>query len=157
MPQCNSKRCKAKLEAGWIFCPYCGTDNRPPTFRPTILACPHSFHESEGFCFRCGDCRDGRPTAAQREAQATIGRNLFAFGLFAIIVAFAISYIHDNRYPGNQYLQPWYDEAYQADGKQALRGDEYMSWAEIGGGALCGVGILAMIVARINAGKRRTR
>ena len=157
MAQCVSKRCKAKVETGWIFCAYCGTDNRPPTFRPVILACPHKFHESEGFCVRCGVCRDGRSSAAEREVQQKIGRTFFGFGLFAIAAAAAVWQIHVNAFPGIQFVQPWYDEVYLSEGKRMLRGDDYASWTAMGGGALCAIGVAALIFSKLNSAKPRSR
>lgn len=144
MPQCQYKRCKSKIEQGWAFCPYCGTDNRPSTWRPPILACPHSFLESEGFCLRCGECRDGRPTAAQRAKQASIGRSLFLIGLIAVGGAVGIYQIRENGFTGSKWIGTWYDA-------------RYISWAEMGGGGFCVLGILAMLVARQNGIKPKAR
>jgi len=140
-----------------MFCPYCGTDNRPLAFRPVILACPHMFHESEGFCFRCGDCRDGRPSAAQREAQASIAKNMMGLGILAIGVASGVQYVHTNRITGNQYIASWYEEGYDVDGKHFVRGDDYVSWAQMGGSAICALGVLALMVSRFNGRKRKVK
>ena len=83
MAQCEWKPCGQKVQAGWQFCPYCGTDNRPSTFRPGIIACPHLFHESESFCVRCGSSRDGRPSAEQRQVQAGIGKKFITSAAIA--------------------------------------------------------------------------
>jgi hypothetical protein len=144
MAQCSDKRCKSKVEAGWSFCPYCGTDNRPATWRPPILACPHSFVGSEGFCIRCGECRDGHPTAAQRAVQAVIGRSFFILGFVAIAAAVAVVQIRDHGYQGSAWIKTWYDA-------------NYISWAEMGGAGSCGFGLLAMLIARLNGIKRKAR
>jgi len=102
---------------------------------------------------RCGDCRDGRPSAAQREVQANIGRTMFGIGVFVVIAAVAVWQIHMNQWPGNEYIASWYDEAYMSAGKRVLRGEDYISWAETGGGILCVLGILASLISRFNAGK----
>ena len=154
---CTSRQCRLPMEPGWQFCPYCGTDVRPPTFRPPILACPHLFFEQEGFCFRCGDCRDGRPNASQREVQNSIGKALFYFGFLVIILAVAVTQIHANNWPGNDFIKPWFDETYTDAGKVLVKGNEYVSWAQTGGGVLCGLGILARIEARLNAGKPKRK
>jgi len=157
MAQCKSKHCKAELVVGWQFCAYCGTDNRPPQFRPPILACPHLFFESEGFCVRCGDCRDGRPNASQREVQANIGKTFLKLGVFVTIIAIAVEQIHHNQVFGNQWIQSWYDDSYMSEGKRVLRGEDYVAWAETGGVVLFGLGLMAVTIARMNAGKRRRR
>ena len=115
------------------------------------------FHESEGFCVRCGECRDGRPTAAQRRVQSNIGKTFFLLGLLAIGAAVAVSQIRLNGAYGSMWIKPWYDETYSSAGKTLLKGDDYVSWAEMGGSGLCGIGLLAMLVARINAGRRKAR
>jgi hypothetical protein len=155
MAECVSKRCKQKIEEGWSFCAFCGSDNRPETFRPGILACPHLFFQTEGFCIRCGECRDGRPTAAQRAVQASIGRTLLFFGILVAGLSFAAYQIHLNHWPGNEFIMPWYDETYSLDGKSVQKGDDYVSWGETAGAILSGLGVLASVVARVNAGRRR--
>ena len=157
MAQCVSRRCRAKVEPGWLFCAYCGTDNRPDSFRPMILACPHLFFENEGYCVRCGDCRDGRPSAAQRAVQASIGRKFMLGGFVVAGGAVGIQQIHQNHWMGNEFIIPWYDEATTVDGKPAMKGDDYISWAETGGGILFAIGVLASAVAWLNAGRRRRR
>ncbi len=155
MAKCVAKACKRQLQAGWSFCPYCGTDNRPPTFRPVLVACPHRFIKGEGFCFRCGDCRDGRPTAAQREKQASIGRTCLLLGILLIVAAVAVVQIRTNALPGSVWIRSWYDQAYDAGGGKGYRGDDYVLWAQMGGGALCGIGILALLVAKLNGVRRK--
>ena len=113
------------------------------------------FYENEGFCYRCGDSRDGRPTADQRGVQAGIGRSFFIFGLLIIGATFAIAQVRENGWPGVEYIKPWYDQIYEMQGKNAMRGDDYMSWAQMAGGGLCGLGVLAMLIARINGRRRK--
>lgn len=155
MAQCAWKPCGQKVQAGWQFCPYCGTDNRPSTFRPGIIACPHLFHESESFCVRCGSSRDGRPSAEQRQVQAGIGKKFITLGVIVAGASFGAQQIHENHYPGNEYIAPYYDEVSVVDGKKSVKGDEYVSWGETGGAVLGVLGVLALIIARINAGLRR--
>jgi len=155
MPQCGWKACGQKVQAGWQFCPFCGTDNRPSTFRPAIIACPHLFHESESFCVRCGSSRDGRPSAEQRATQSGIGKKFIWLGIVVGVASVGAQQIHANHYPGNEYIAPYYEESYSLDGKKVLKGDDYVSWGETGAGVLVGLGLVALIIARLNAGLRR--
>ncbi len=54
MVHCVSESCRKEIEETWSFCPFCGTDNRPPEERPTIGACAHQFIPPNKFCLRCG-------------------------------------------------------------------------------------------------------
>ena len=145
------------MEAGWLFCPYCGVDNRPETFRPMLLACPHRFFGDEGFCVRCGECRDGRPTAAQRAVQFGIAKKFLFLGVLSYVATIGIMQIHQNHWFGNQFIIPWYDEPYSVDGKTAFKGNDYMEWAQMGGEALSGLGVLALLAALIANRKRSKR
>lgn len=157
MPQCVWKPCRQKLQSGWLFCPYCGTDNRPETFRPNIIACPHLFIEDEGFCVRCGSSRDGRHSAADRAKQAGLGKTAIKLGIFAAAASYGIQQIHDNHFTGNQLIAPWYEETTEVDGKKAFKGDDYVLWGETGGLGLVCLGIIILIIARVNAGRIRKR
>ena len=67
----------------------------------------------------------------------------------------AVWQIHLNHWIGNEFIIPWYDQAATVDGKQMMKGDDYVSWGETAGGMLFAIGILASLVARLNAGRRK--
>ena len=74
-----------------------------------------------------------------------------------IALAFGTLQMHVNRYPGYEFLAPYYEESYETAGGKAMRGDDYVSWAEMGGATLFGIGLLASAVSRLNAGRPRNR
>jgi len=55
MVHCVSEDCRQELDEKWSFCPYCGTDNRPPEDRTGVDDCVHEFFDSRGFCVLCGE------------------------------------------------------------------------------------------------------
>lgn len=54
MSVCVMAKCRRAMDDAWAFCPLCGTDNRPPRFRPPVLQCAHLFFASAAFCAMCG-------------------------------------------------------------------------------------------------------
>jgi hypothetical protein len=75
----------------------------------------------------------------------------------AIGAAEAVRQIRTQHLPGSTWIGSWYDEAYESGGKHLVRGDDYVSWAQTGGAILCGLGILALLIAFMNGGKRKAR
>jgi len=54
MVRCDSAECNRELEEDWQFCPYCGSDNRPPEQRSQLVGCLHNFYIGGSYCTRCG-------------------------------------------------------------------------------------------------------
>lgn len=77
---CASLACRKMIDSSWHFCPYCGTDNRPPNLRKSVPLHQHEFIHNQGACVWCGE-ESGEPYDFSTRKRKVIGRLLFWVGV----------------------------------------------------------------------------
>jgi hypothetical protein len=140
MVHCVSPSCREELDQKWNFCPFCGTDNRPPEYRPKIRNCRHEFIKAEGYCVDCGRkygiAGAGMPVGPLR---FRLGLASIAVGLVTFAAAFLIFKVHMQGHgPGYDWIKSWYDESYVARGKYGAgymrqRGNDVLTYMWLAG------------------------
>jgi len=146
MEKCRSKRCNLDVHVGWSFCPACGHDNRPKSFRPPIIGCPHRFAEPDRYCVICGDDFE----SANLEAKRTrIGVKILTlggafFGASATIKGIAFS----GGGFGYEWINSWYEDSVILPFNILVRGNEVPTFLMVYGTALSLIGIAAIVAAR---------
>ena len=120
MDECKSKKCHQALKIGWSFCPTCGKDNRPKTYRPTIIGCKHLIPKAGAFCVICGEHRTEISSARNRlrsgAALITTGIGLLAFAIFVRQTAFA------GGGAAFTWVNSWFDDSVVLPGNILVRG-----------------------------------
>ena len=108
MLKCASPFCDAPLEPGWSFCPYCGTDNRPPDPEAEPRHHAHRFDVWKGGCSVCGAAKGDE--LDERAWEARIGRRLIWLGCVLAGLGGLIYGVHA-LHPGGVALpfMAWYE------------------------------------------------
>ncbi len=101
MVSCVSSTCRQVIEDEYSFCPFCGTDNRPPTHRMPVGHHTHIYPEGAKYCVSCGaldELRIIRAIDAERGKKLTlIGSSILAAALLLFGVVAAIDTSNFNR------------------------------------------------------------
>jgi hypothetical protein len=133
MVHCISDTCREQIDEGWSFCPFCGTDNRPPEYHPHIKDCRHQFVGSKGYCVLCGAKYKGFAMYSGK-GQIKFGIVLIGLGCSLFLIAFVIWSIHNKGSgPGYEWISSWYDQTYLARSKGGntyvqQRGFNILTW-----------------------------
>jgi hypothetical protein len=139
MVHCVSDTCRQEIEEAYSFCPFCGTDNRPPEMRPPVKGCYHRFLNASGYCILCGAKYGSESPWSGRPLQIRLGLLGVGFGCLLFLSAFLIWEIHSKGSgPGYDWIHSWYDVAVQRRGKYGntyteLRGSETIGWMVVVG------------------------
>ena len=147
MVHCVSETCKEELDQKWNFCPYCGTDNRPPEYRPRARNCRHDFVIVTGYCVDCGAKFGGSPSRSFGAWRIRLGVSGIVAGVVFLVGAYLIWRVHSQGHgPGYEWIRTWYDETYTRMGKYGnpvtrYRGVDVISWLSLIGLALIFIGI----------------
>jgi hypothetical protein len=146
MVHCVSDTCREQLDQKWNFCPFCGTDNRPPEYRPKIKNCRHEYVSATGYCVDCGHKYGADYGASLAVWQVRGGILLMALGALLIVAAFLIGQIHSQGHgPGYEWIRSWFDQPYLTRGKYGTTyttylGREVLTWMFLGSAFLILIG-----------------
>ena len=98
-----------EIQESWKFCPYCGTDNRPPEYRPVIRGCVHCFVQGQQYCINCGGTYGDRYVEVP-EIQRKAGIVSIAIGAALWLFAGFVSLVHTRgRGPLIDWINSWYN------------------------------------------------
>jgi len=94
MTTCLSSSCRQIIEDDYSFCPYCGTDNRPPTHRMPVGHHTHLYPEGSKYCVSCGaldELRIIRAVDAEKGKKITwIGSSILGAAILLFLIVSAI-------------------------------------------------------------------
>lgn len=108
MTHCVSDSCRNEIQPDWKFCPYCGTDNRPPEDRPKVRSCIHQFFDGQDFCIRCGGKRGDRYWEVP-EGQRKAGVVIAILGGVLWLFDFIVGLVHmRGTGPLSGWVNSWY-------------------------------------------------
>ena len=154
MVHCVSDTCREELDQKWNFCPFCGTDNRPPEYRPKIRNCRHEFIKADGYCVDCGRKYGVPYEVSARTWQVRLGLGAMVLGALVLLAAFLIGRIHSQGHgPGYAWIQTWFDQPYITHGRYGsgyptYLGREILTWMGMGGFFLVIGGLAALFPGR---------
>ena len=80
---CVSADCREHMDRSWDFCPYCGTDNRPPARKTPIPDHRHHFLNRSGHCMVCGEEAD-EPYNMKGRTRRRLAFVIILFGLLIL-------------------------------------------------------------------------
>jgi len=158
MVHCVSETCRQEIDEAFSFCPFCGTDNRPPEMRLPVRGCRHRYVSSSGYCILCGAKYGAESPWSGRPLQIRLGILGVAFGFSLFVATFLLWEIHNKGTgPGYDWIHSWYDQTVVRTGKRGntyteLRGDEVISWMVILGVVTSFLGMGGLFP---NAGRRQ--
>lgn len=151
MPNCVSEYCRRQVDERWAFCPYCGTDNRPPDRRDPVGEHRHQFlAKNAGCCLVCGEPAD-EPYIFKRVWRVRISLIFLGLALFLILSLIDIQMAHAGKtVPFKDWILSWYDNPvthrrrYRGTYTTAL-GSDVSLWLGVGA-VLVGVLSIAMLL-----------
>ncbi|HTQ09067.1 MAG TPA: zinc ribbon domain-containing protein [Fimbriimonadaceae bacterium] len=159
MATCVSRACGQTIDDGFAFCPYCGTDNRPPENRPPIPNCAHQDVEGGGFCVLCGEAL-WDPSFLGRAWRMRAAALLLVLGFLAFVVAGFLNAVNGGSvtlFGGS--IRPWYRQvlhfqAYTSKGvwyppQDVLLGDQVCNWLVLAGGGLILLSLITYFQPRV--------
>jgi hypothetical protein len=162
MDECKTKKCKQKLKIGWSFCPTCGRDNRPKSYRPAIIGCKHVLPNKGAFCVLCGEHHTEISSTRNRLRS---GAALITTGIGLLAFAF---YVRETAFSGNglgfSWINSWFDDSVILPGNILVRGSDVPSCLSVYaissvaiGGVLTGADRVQRLVVRRNAVARKPK
>lgn len=111
--QCVSDFCDLEIDPTWQFCPYCGTDNRPPSQRFKVGKHAHRYLHRQGCCLLCGEPRD-EPYLFGWRWRMGISLTLLTVSGFLLLTSLNIALAGiDKPSIAKGYIRSWYEEPVQ--------------------------------------------
>lgn len=107
--RCVSSACGKKIDPSWHFCPYCGTDNRPPSDQDEVGPHTHEYLHQVGYCLLCGEAHDELPgyTGRSRINTATF---FLCLSILLGLMILDIQLAHAGKPAiAKDWIQGWYD------------------------------------------------
>ena len=108
--QCVSDFCDREIDPSWHFCPYCGTDNRPPSQKVKVGQHVHRYLHRQGCCLLCGEPSD-EPYLFGRRWRMGISLTLLTVSGVLLLTSLNIALAGiDKPSIVKGYIRSWYEE-----------------------------------------------